>query len=64
MEGDFLLFINKVYIDLLKKDNCNNGILRSIKLINKMIKAGYIKDSYVLIRSVYEELLLDTVGIG
>ena len=64
MKGDFLLFINKVYIDLLKKDNCNNGILRSIKLINKMIKVGYIKDSYVLIRSVYEELLLDTVGIG
>lgn len=57
MEGNFLLFINKVYIDLLKKDNCNKGILRSIKLISKMIKTGYIKDSYVLIRSVYEELM-------
>ena len=57
MEEKFLIFINKVYIDLLEKVNCNKSILRSVKLINKIVKEGYIKDSYVLIRSVYEELI-------
>ena len=50
-------FIATIQSNNSKKDNCNKGILRSIKLISKMIKTGYIKDSYVLIRSVYEELM-------
>ena len=57
MEEKFLIFINKVYIDLLEKANCNKSILRSIKLINKIVKDNHIKDSYVLIRSTYEELI-------
>ncbi len=57
MEEKFLIFINKVYIDLLEKVNCNKSILRSVKLINKIVKEGHIKDSYVLIRSAYEELI-------
>ena len=59
MEEKFLIFINKVYIDLLEKGNCNKSILRSIKLINKIIKENHIKDSYVLIRSTYEELMCE-----
>lgn len=57
MEEKLLILINKVYIDLLEKANCNKSILRSIKLINKIIKESHIKDSYVLIRSTYEELI-------
>lgn len=57
MEEKYLIFINKVYIDLLEKVNCNKSILRSVKLINKIVKEGHIKDSYVLIRSTYEELI-------
>lgn len=57
MEEKFLMFINNVYIDLLKKENCNKSILRSIKLANRLINNGYIKDSYVLIRSIYEEIM-------
>lgn len=57
MSEKFLIFINKVYIDLLKKGDCNKSISKSIELVNKIIKDGYIKDSYVLIRSIYEELI-------
>ena len=57
MEEMFLIFINKVYIDLLEKGNCNKSILRSTRLINKIIKENHIKDSYVLIRSTFEEII-------
>ena len=57
MEEKFLVFINIVYINLLEEANCNKSILRSIKLINKIVKDNHIKDSYVLIRSTYEEMI-------
>lgn len=57
MSEKILIFINKVYIDLLKKGDCNKSIYKSVKLVNRVIKEGYIKDSYVLIRSIYEELI-------
>ena len=52
-----LIFVNKVYIDLLKKSNCDKSFLRSAELISNMIEKGHIEDSYVLIRSTYEELM-------
>lgn len=64
MEEEQLIFINKVYEDLIKKSNCNNNILVSIKLINRLIKNDYIKDSYVLIRSIFEELMAELAIIS
>ena len=64
MEEKFLMFINNVYIDLLKKENCNKSILRSIRLANRLINNGYIKDSYVLIRSIYEEIMSELAVVS
>lgn len=64
MEERQLIFIDKVYEDLLRRANCNNEILESVRLINRLIKNACIKDSYVLIRSFYETLMGELATIS
>lgn len=63
MEEKTIIFINEVYIDLLNKSDCNQNILKRVKLINRLLKEQYAEEIYVLSRSTYEETMKELVAI-
>ena len=50
-----------VYLDILKKSNVGANYLKTIELINDLIKKSYVNESYCLIRLLFEEIMYDLV---
>ncbi len=48
-----------VYLDILKKNKIDKHYIKTIELINKLIKKYYVNESYCLIRLLFEEIMYD-----
>ncbi len=48
-----------VFLDILKKNNIDSHYIRTIKLINELIRKSYVTESYCLIRQLFEEIMYD-----